>query len=227
MHVAAPHPHHRQRARARVSAGCCTAARSCASASLDAGGGAQCVRAYVPTCLRARARARVCAPVCVCVTVCACVCASVCASVGVCVGACACIQACVPQCRSHAMLCRGAARAQAATAMVASAARPSVRVVEVGPRDGLQNERGAMVPTDVKVGLIERLAAAGLRTVEAAAFVSPKVRARMTRAQQGQAIARGSEGDTRTPHIANTHAHATTISPLYTTHQTCARICAH
>ena len=125
------------------------------------------------------------------------------------------------------MLRRGAARAQAATAMMASAARPSVRVVEVGPRDGLQNERGAMVPTDVKVGLIERLAAAGLRTVEAAAFVSPKVRARMTRAQQGQAIARVSEGDTRTPHIAHTHAHATIITPLYTMHQTCARICAH
>ena len=124
------------------------------------------------------------------------------------------------------MLRRGAARAQAATAMMASAARPSVRVVEVGPRDGLQNERGAMVPTDVKVGLIERLAAAGLRTVEAAAFVSPKVRARMTRAQ-GQAIARASEGDTRTQHTAHTHAHATIISPLYTTHQTCARICAH
>jgi len=49
----------------------------------------------------------------------------------------------------------------------------SVRLVEVGPRDGLQNERGE-VPTDVKVELIERLADAGLPAVEATAFVSPK-----------------------------------------------------
>jgi hydroxymethylglutaryl-CoA lyase len=48
-----------------------------------------------------------------------------------------------------------------------------VRLVEVGPRDGLQNERGE-VPTAVKVELIERLADAGLPAVEATAFVSPK-----------------------------------------------------
>src|SRR5688500_11880942 len=48
-----------------------------------------------------------------------------------------------------------------------------VRLVEVGPRDGLQNERGE-VPTAVKVELIERLAEAGLSAVEATAFVSPK-----------------------------------------------------
>ena len=46
-------------------------------------------------------------------------------------------------------------------------------MVEVGPRDGLQNER-AEVPTAVKVELIERLAEAGLPAVEATAFVSPK-----------------------------------------------------
>ena len=49
----------------------------------------------------------------------------------------------------------------------------AVRIVEVGPRDGLQNER-AEVPTAVKVELIERLADAGLPAVEATAFVSPK-----------------------------------------------------
>ena len=49
----------------------------------------------------------------------------------------------------------------------------AVRIVEVGPRDGLQNEPGE-VPTDVKVELIERLADAGLPAVEATAFVSPK-----------------------------------------------------
>ena len=49
----------------------------------------------------------------------------------------------------------------------------SVKIVEVGPRDGLQNEPRE-VPTAVKLELIERLADAGLRSVEATAFVSPK-----------------------------------------------------
>ena len=49
----------------------------------------------------------------------------------------------------------------------------SVTVVEVGPRDGLQNEPRS-VPTDIKVALIERLAEAGLTVIEAASFVSPK-----------------------------------------------------
>src|SRR5688500_18690618 len=48
-----------------------------------------------------------------------------------------------------------------------------VRIVDVGPRDGLQNEKGE-VPTAVKLELIERLADAGLQAVEATAFVSPK-----------------------------------------------------
>jgi hydroxymethylglutaryl-CoA lyase len=48
-----------------------------------------------------------------------------------------------------------------------------VKIVEVGPRDGLQNEPGE-VPTALKVELIERLAEAGLPAVEATAFVSPK-----------------------------------------------------
>jgi hydroxymethylglutaryl-CoA lyase len=48
-----------------------------------------------------------------------------------------------------------------------------VRLVEVGPRDGLQNEAG-IVPLDIKVELVDRLSAAGLAAVEAGAFVSPK-----------------------------------------------------
>ena len=48
-----------------------------------------------------------------------------------------------------------------------------VRLVEVGPRDGLQNEKRE-VPTAIKLELIERLADAGLTAVEATAFVSPK-----------------------------------------------------
>lgn len=49
----------------------------------------------------------------------------------------------------------------------------SVRIVEVGPRDGLQNEK-AIIPTAAKIELIDRLSATGLRTVEATSFVSPK-----------------------------------------------------
>jgi len=48
-----------------------------------------------------------------------------------------------------------------------------VRLVEVGPRDGLQNEK-AMVPTDVKVALIDLLTDAGFAAIEATSFVSPK-----------------------------------------------------
>ena len=48
-----------------------------------------------------------------------------------------------------------------------------VRIVEVGPRDGLQNEAG-MVSAAVKIELINRLADAGLKAIEATAFVSPK-----------------------------------------------------
>lgn len=48
-----------------------------------------------------------------------------------------------------------------------------VRVVEVGPRDGLQNE-SKTVPTAVKVALIEQLADAGVTAIEAGSFVSPK-----------------------------------------------------
>jgi hydroxymethylglutaryl-CoA lyase len=48
-----------------------------------------------------------------------------------------------------------------------------VKMVEVGPRDGLQNE-AEIVPTAVKVALIDALGEAGLTAIEAGAFVSPK-----------------------------------------------------
>ncbi len=48
-----------------------------------------------------------------------------------------------------------------------------VKIVEVGPRDGLQNE-ATIIPTDVKVELIRRLAETGLQHIEATSFVSPK-----------------------------------------------------
>jgi hydroxymethylglutaryl-CoA lyase len=52
-------------------------------------------------------------------------------------------------------------------------ASDTVRIVEVGPRDGLQNEK-TLVPTAAKIELIDRLSATGLSTIEATSFVSPK-----------------------------------------------------
>ena len=58
--------------------------------------------------------------------------------------------------------------------MSASAAMPAaVRIVEVGPRDGLQNEK-TDIGTARKIELIDRLSQTGLRSIEATAFVSPK-----------------------------------------------------
>lgn len=48
-----------------------------------------------------------------------------------------------------------------------------VKLVEVGPRDGLQNEKKT-IPLATKIELIERLARTGVQTIEAGAFVSPK-----------------------------------------------------
>lgn len=49
----------------------------------------------------------------------------------------------------------------------------SVRIVEVSPRDGLQNEK-TLIPAAAKIELIDRLSATGLRSIEATSFVSPK-----------------------------------------------------
>ncbi len=54
-----------------------------------------------------------------------------------------------------------------------SALPAQVRIVEVGPRDGLQNEK-AIVATAAKIELIDRLSATGLQSIEATSFVSPK-----------------------------------------------------
>lgn len=48
-----------------------------------------------------------------------------------------------------------------------------MKIVEVGPRDGLQNEKD-IVPTSVKIELIRLLVSSGLPVVEATSFVSPK-----------------------------------------------------
>lgn len=49
-----------------------------------------------------------------------------------------------------------------------------VRLVEMSPRDGLQNESGPVIDTAIKTGLIDRLADCGLNHIESASFVSPK-----------------------------------------------------
>jgi len=50
---------------------------------------------------------------------------------------------------------------------------PEVVIVEVGPRDGLQNEK-AKIPTDKKVEFINKLSETGLKRIEVTSFVSPK-----------------------------------------------------
>ncbi|KAF1924684.1 hydroxymethylglutaryl-CoA lyase [Didymella exigua CBS 183.55] len=55
----------------------------------------------------------------------------------------------------------------------AASSRDAVRIVEVGPRDGLQNEK-KVIPLATKIELVEKLARTGLKTIEAGSFVSPK-----------------------------------------------------
>jgi hydroxymethylglutaryl-CoA lyase len=50
---------------------------------------------------------------------------------------------------------------------------PEVRIVEVGPRDGLQSIQEA-IPTEIKIELIQRLRRAGLRSIELTSVVSPR-----------------------------------------------------
>src|SRR3990172_5785737 len=69
----------------------------------------------------------------------------------------------------------------------------SVRIVEVGPRDGRQNE-ARTVPTAAKIDLINRLADAGLAVIEATAFVSPKRVPQMADAAQVMAGIRRKPG---------------------------------
>jgi hypothetical protein len=51
--------------------------------------------------------------------------------------------------------------------------RDRVKIVEVGPRDGLQNEKKT-IPLSTKIQLVERLARTGLTDIEAGSFVAPK-----------------------------------------------------
>lgn len=81
---------------------------------------------------------------------------------------------------ARSFVCRACRTTQArrlATAASSAQASPPrgnrVKVVEVGPRDGLQNEKTS-VPLATKIELIERLAGTGLSSIESGAFVSPK-----------------------------------------------------
>src|ERR1700732_3161087 len=58
-----------------------------------------------------------------------------------------------------------------------------VRIVEVGPRDGLQNEKTS-ISVEARIAFVEALVAAGLDTVEVGAFVSPKAVPQMANSDQ-------------------------------------------
>ncbi|EYU46179.1 hypothetical protein ABFS82_04G066800 [Erythranthe guttata] len=68
-----------------------------------------------------------------------------------------------------------------------------VKIVEVGPRDGLQNEK-TIVPTSVKVKLIQKLASSGLPVVEVTGFVSPKWVPQLADANDVMAAVKNLEG---------------------------------
>src|SRR3954451_24790866 len=62
------------------------------------------------------------------------------------------------------------------------AARSPMQIIEVGPRDGLQNEK-VLVSTEDKIALIEQSIAAGLRRIEATSFVHPRLVPQMADAE--------------------------------------------
>src|SRR5260370_23730211 len=68
-----------------------------------------------------------------------------------------------------------------------------VRIVEVGPRDGLQNE-AAHIPTDAKVQFVDLLSAAGFSWIEATSFVHPKAVPQMADADEVYAAMRKKPG---------------------------------
>lgn len=73
-------------------------------------------------------------------------------------------------------------------------AKDAIRVTEVGPRDGLQNERGE-VPTAAKIAFVEALVEAGVRQIEVTAFVHPKRVPAMADAEAIFAALEGRERD--------------------------------
>ena len=78
----------------------------------------------------------------------------------------------------------------------------AIRLVEVGPRDGLQNEK-TVVPLAAKVAFIDALSACGLREIEAGAFVSPKALPQMADSAQVFAAIRRAPGVTYSALVPN------------------------
>lgn len=70
-------------------------------------------------------------------------------------------------------LLRPAGRRSFSVSPRTSVANDHVRIVEVGPRDGLQNEKTS-IPVETKIELVRRLAGSGIQTIEAGSFVHPK-----------------------------------------------------
>lgn len=73
--------------------------------------------------------------------------------------------------------------------------RPVVELVEVGPRDGLQNDP-AQLDTETKISFVDRCVAAGLRRIEVASFVNPK---RVPRMADAEAVLAGLPADSERP----------------------------
>jgi len=67
--------------------------------------------------------------------------------------------------------------------LASAAASNKIKIVEVGPRDGLQNEK-QVIPSEVKIELINKLSNVGLTAIEATSFVSPKWVPQMADARQ-------------------------------------------
>ena len=68
-------------------------------------------------------------------------------------------------------ICHGARRSTFST--ISRRCAEEVRIVEVGPRDGLQNEKRS-ISLETKIELLDRLAKTGLRNIEGGSFVAPK-----------------------------------------------------
>src|SRR3954451_7474251 len=83
-----------------------------------------------------------------------------------------------------------------------------VRIIEMGPRDGLQNEK-TQVSVEARIGFVEALVAAGLSTVEVGAFVSPKAVPQMAGSDQvlrGVSHLEGAEFHVLVPNEKGYHA---------------------
>jgi hydroxymethylglutaryl-CoA lyase len=83
------------------------------------------------------------------------------------------VLACRPCLRSARTFATASDTQRASSSSSSASSDYRVKLVEVGPRDGLQNERRA-IPLQTKLDLIDRLAKTGLTTIEAGSFVSPK-----------------------------------------------------